>query len=140
MCRFKKAGSDSFRIEVVSTFRFTGYHGGVTGLTCGGDSGSPLVFFNSEEGHYVQVGIASGGTCQSKSDPSIFARIEDGETLDFIRQQFGDHIPPTSVQAIEKLIIKSYDELKERFLKLEKKVSDLTDKNTALISKIVRIF
>ena len=125
---------------------FAGYHGGVTGLTCGGDSGSPLVFFNSEERHYVQVGIVSGGTCQSKSDPAIFARIEDHQTLEFIRKQFWDHIPPTGVQAIEKLmsenksINRNYDELKERFLKLEEKVSDLTDKNTELISKIVRIF
>ena len=73
-------------------------------MTCGGDSGSPLVFFNSEEGHYVQVGIVSGGTCQSNTDPAIFARIEDHQTLEFIRKQFWDHIPPTSVQAIEKLM------------------------------------
>ena len=83
---------------------FVGYHGGVTGLTCGGDSGSPLVFFNSEERHYVQVGIVSGGSCQSKTDPSIFARIEDHQTLEFIRKQFWEHIAPTSVQAIEKLM------------------------------------
>ena len=107
----------------------------MTGLTCGGDSGSPLVFFNSEEGHYVQVGIVSGGTCQSKTDPAIFARIEDGKTLDFIRQQFWDHIPPTGIQAIEKLMAEN-DELKERFLKLEEKVTNLVNEVNELKSKV----
>ena len=103
-------------------FCFLGYHGGVTGLTCGGDSGSPLVYFNSQEGHYTQVGIVSGGTCQSKSDPAIFARIEDHQTLEFIRKQFWDHIPPTSVQAIEKVMAENkvlsrrQDEFEEKFL------------------------
>ena len=63
-----------------------GYQGGVNGLTCGGDSGSPLVVFNSREMRYTQVGIVSGGSCQSFTKPAIFARIEDNKTLDFINK------------------------------------------------------
>ena len=71
----------------LTLFCVIGYHGGVTGLTCRGDSGSPLVFFDSIDLHYVQVGIVSGGSCQSFTDPAIFARIEDSKTLDFISKQ-----------------------------------------------------
>ena len=98
-------------------------------MTCGGDSGSPLVFFNSEERHYVQVGIVSGGTCQSKSDPAIFARIEDHQTLAFIRKQFWNHIPPTGVKAIEKLMSENKA--------LTRRCADLEEKNKGLESKIV---
>ena len=56
---------------------FLGYEGGVTGLTCGGDSGGPLVIFDSHKEQHIQVGVVSGGRCQSYNDPSIFARIED---------------------------------------------------------------
>ena len=69
-----------------------GYHGGITGLTCNGDSGSPLVKFDSVEGNYVQVGIVSGGTCQSENEPAIFARIEDYQTFEFINGDFWNHI------------------------------------------------
>ena len=94
----------------------------MTGLTCGGDSGSPLVFFNSEEGHYIQVGIVSGGTCQSKTNPGIFARIEDLQTLEFIWKQCWDHMPSTSNIAIDKLMTenkvlsKRLDELQENLV------------------------
>ena len=64
-----------------------GYQGGVNGLTCGGDSGSPLVVFNSREMRYTQVGIVSGGSCQSFTKPAIFVRIEDNKTVDFINKQ-----------------------------------------------------
>ena len=74
-----------------------GYHGGVTGLTCRGDSGGPLVEFNSEEEYYVQVGIVTGGACQSESEPAVFARIEDNNNFEFITKQFWDHISPTIV-------------------------------------------
>ena len=111
-------------------FLFLGYHGGVTGLTCGGDSGSPLVYFDSEEGRYVQVGIVSGGTCQSKSDPSIFARVEDHQTLEFIRKQFWDHIPPSSVKAIDKLMTEN--KVQSRSL------HDLQEKVMDIISTVVR--
>ena len=82
----------------------SGYEGGITGLTCGGDSGGPLVIFDSHKEQHMQVGVVSGGRCQSYNDPSIFARIEDHQTLEFIRKQFWEHIAPTSVQAIEKLM------------------------------------
>ena len=74
-----------------------GYHGGVTGLTCRGDSGGPLVEFNSEEEYYVQVGIVTGGACQSESEPAVFARIEDNNNFEFITKKFWDHISPTNV-------------------------------------------
>ena len=99
-------------------------------MTCGGDSGSPLVIFDSEEGHYVQVGIVSGGTCQSWTDPSIIARIEDHQTLEFIRKQSWDHIPPNSVKAIEKLMAENKD--------FTRKYTDLDEKVTEVISLMVR--
>ena len=71
----------------MNDFHIKGYQGGVNGLTCGGDSGSPLVVFNSREMRYTQVGIVSGGSCQSFTKPAIFARIEDNKTLDFINKQ-----------------------------------------------------
>ena len=37
---------------------------------------------------YTQVGIVSGGSCQSFTDPAIFARIEDSKTFEFIMKQF----------------------------------------------------
>ena len=69
----------------------------MTGLTCRGDSGGPLVEFNSEEEYYVQVGIVSGGACQSESEPAVFARIEDNNNFEFITKKFWDHISPTNV-------------------------------------------
>ena len=70
----------------------------MTGLTCRGDSGGPLVEFNSEEEHYVQVGIVTGGDCQSESEPSVFARIEDNHNFVFITKDFWDHISPTETK------------------------------------------
>ena len=55
--------------------------------------------------------------------------------MDFIRQQFWDHIPPTGIQAIEKLMAEN-DELKERFLKLEEKVTNLVNEVNELKSKV----
>ena len=78
-------------------------------MSCGGDSGSPLVFFDSQKEHYVQVGVVSGGTCQSFTDPAIFARVEDHDTLEFITKQFWDNIPTTSAKAIEKLMKENRD-------------------------------
>ena len=120
-----------------------GYQGGVNGLTCGGDSGSPLVIFNSREMHYVQVGIVSGGSCQSFTDPAIFARIEDRQTLEFITKQFWDHIPPTGVKAIERLMAENkvfardINDLKEKVKKLSIENVELEGKNTRLIKQIV---
>ena len=59
-----------------------GYEGGISGLTCAGDSGSPLVVFNSKDLYHVQVGIVAGGSCQSTTDPAIFPRIEDQKTFE----------------------------------------------------------
>ena len=67
----------------------------MTGLTCRGDSGGPLVEFNSEEEHYVQVGIVSGGACQSENEPAVFARIEDDNIFQFIRREFWNHFYQT---------------------------------------------
>ena len=106
-----------------------GYQAGVTGLSCGGDSGSPLVFFDSQKEHYVQVGVVSGGTCQSLSDPSIFARVEDHSTLEFIRKQFWNNIPSTSVKAIEKLRVENTKLTKENEMRKEE-IAELKSKMT----------
>ena len=97
-------------------------------MSCGGDSGSPLVFFDSQKEHYVQVGVVSGGTCQSYSDPTIFARVEDHDTLEFIRKQFWDNIPATSAKAIEKLLNENED-LKEKINNLEKMILQINQKD-----------
>ena len=62
----------------------SGYHAGVTGLSCPGDSGGPLVKFDSKEEYYVQVGIVAGGSCNSSTDPTILSRIEDHQIYNFI--------------------------------------------------------
>ena len=72
-----------------------------------------MVFFDSHEEHYIQVGIVSGGTCQSLTDPSIFARIEDSEILEFIKKQFWDNISTSSAKAIEKLMAQNMELIME---------------------------
>ena len=47
-----------------------------------------MVVFDSRTMSYTQVGIVSGGSCQSFTDPAIFARIEDPKTFEFIMKQF----------------------------------------------------
>ena len=84
-------------ISYYKDIKLLGYQAGVTGLTCGGDSGSPLVVFDSEEKYYLQVGIVSGGICQSFTHPPIFTRIEDHQTLEFINKQMWNHFAPSSV-------------------------------------------
>ena len=41
--------------------------------------------------HYVQVGVVHGGIgdCGSKVFPGIYARLEDEENLNFIRESIG---------------------------------------------------
>ena len=112
-----------------------GYQAGVTGLTCGGDSGSPLVFFDSQKEHYVQVGVVSGGTCQSLSDPSIFARVEDYDTLEFITKQFWDNIPPTCSKAIEKLMIEN-DRLEEEISNMKDNFNKELDRKNSEIKSL----
>ena len=65
---------------------FQGYEGGVSGISCNGDSGGPLVIFNSRDRQYFQVGIVSGGSCGSMTDPSVFVRLENREVLEFITE------------------------------------------------------
>ena len=110
---------------------FLGYEGGVTGLTCGGDSGGPLVIFDSHKEQHIQVGVVSGGRCQSYNDPSIFARIEDHEILEFIMKQTWDNIPPTGRKAIEKLMQEN------KILKNDIQV--VIDKNTELENDLVNL-
>ena len=61
--------------------------------SCKGDSGGPLMHFVSEAEvpHYVQVGVVHGGIgeCGSKNFPGIYARLEDEDNLNFIRQAIG---------------------------------------------------
>ena len=64
------------------------------GGSCKGDSGGPLMHFVSdggEEPYYVQVGVVHGGIgeCGSKDFPGIYARLEDEDNLNFIRQAIG---------------------------------------------------
>ena len=61
-----------------------GYEAGVSGLTCGGDSGSPLVIYDSQNEQYTQIGIVSGGQCSSLKFPAVFVRIEEQKILEFI--------------------------------------------------------
>ena len=109
----------------------SGYEGGITGLTCGGDSGGPLVIFDSHKEQHIQVGIVSGGRCQSYNDPSIFARIEDHEILEFIMKQTWDNIPPTGKKAIEKLMIEN--------IKLKRDIQEVIDKNIELENGLVKL-
>ena len=93
--------------------------------------------------HYVQVGIVSGGSCQSFTDPAIFARIEDHQTLEFITKQFWDHIPPTGVKAIEKLMVENkvfardIADLMEKVKRLSTENEELKENNSKLITEIV---
>ena len=45
----------------------------------------------AEVPHYVQVGVVHGGIgeCGSKIFPGIYARLEDQDNLNFIRQAIG---------------------------------------------------
>ena len=107
-------------------------------MSCGGDSGSPLVFFDSQKEHYVQVGVVSGGTCQSFTDPAIFARVEDHDTLEFITKQFWNNIPATSAKAIEKLLSENED-LKVKINNLEKKDEKRRNENEELKERITQL-
>ena len=62
-----------------------------------------MVYFDPLKEHYIQVGIVSDGTCQSSFDLSIFVRLEDHDTHEFITKQFWDNVPTSSTKTIEKL-------------------------------------
>ena len=114
-------------------------------MSCGGDSGSPLVFFDSQLEHYVQVGVVSGGTCQSFTDPAIFARVEDHDTFEFITKQLWDNIPATSAKAIEKLLNENEDlkvkinNLEKMILKNNQKDEERKNENEELKAKIIKL-
>ena len=108
-----------------------------------------MVFFDSHEEHYIQVGIVSGGTCQSLTDPSIFSRIEDREILEFIKKQFWDNISTSSSKAIEKLMAENkelimenearkdeIDEIKAKNVKLENMILKSDEKINGLLKTI----
>ena len=108
-----------------------------------------MVFFDSHEEHYIQVGIVSGGTCQSLTDPSIFSRIEDRDILEFIKKQFWDNISTSSSKAIEKLMAENkelimenearkdeIDEIKAKNVKLENMILKSDEKINGLLKTI----
>ena len=59
--------------------------------SCKGDSGSPLMIFNTSELRYVQVGIVAGGiqpdSCGDKNYPGVFTRLDHPEISDFVVSQ-----------------------------------------------------
>ena len=66
--------------------------GGRGGKACGGDSGSPLMVFDTtiSPPSWIHIGIVHGGVVCSDfyknlKFPEIFSRTEDSEVLDFIR-------------------------------------------------------
>ena len=65
----------------VKYFMFVGYEAGISGFSCPGDSGGPLMVFDSENKQYIQIGVVHGGACASRKLPGIFSRIE-GTILD----------------------------------------------------------
>ena len=75
-----------------------GYEQG--GGVCHGDSGSPMVQFDTDgdnalNDHYVQLGIVSGGVgkCGDKRYPAIFIRLEDHSVLTFIKRTIATSSP-----------------------------------------------
>lgn len=131
-------------------------------MTCGGDSGSPLVTFDSTSRQYTQVGIVSGGTCASYSDPGIFARLEHHAILKFIQDNAWDNMPISNIKIIEKLVkeskafrneltqlslknlkLEKYNKaqenelgmLKNKNVKLENEITDIKRKNLDLTAK-----
>ena len=115
-------------------------------MTCSGDSGSPLVTFDSTTRQYTQVGVVSGGTCASYSDPGIFARLEHHAILKFIQDNIWTNMPLSNVKIIEKLLLKNEDlenELKDLKTKLnnleednlQTRITNLEDENIQLKKK-----
>ena len=112
----------------LQTFLISGYQAGITGLSCEGDSGSPLVTFDSVTGQYTQVGVVSGGSCASYTDPGIFARLEHHSILKFIQDNAWDNMPTSSVKIIEKLVVETKS--------LRKELEELRLKNSDMSSKL----
>lgn len=104
-------------------------------MTCGGDSGSPLVTFDSITGQYTQVGIVSGGSCASYTNPGIFARLEHQTILKFIQDNAWDNMPISSTKIIEKLLEQN-EVLTRQVEELKKSNTQLKKSNEQLESKI----
>ena len=67
-----------------SSIMCAGYQSGEDS-SCPGDSGGPLTIFKSNENRHVQVGVLSGGKCQSNL-PGVYGRIEDYDVFEFINK------------------------------------------------------
>ena len=54
--------------------------------SCGGDSGGPLMVFNTTSSQFFQVGMVSGGvsSCGDKDIPGYYTRLDHPEIADFV--------------------------------------------------------
>jgi len=55
--------------------------------SCKGDSGGPLMVFNTKSSQYFQVGIVTGGVsdCGDKYIPAYYNRLDHPEIADFVQ-------------------------------------------------------
>jgi secreted trypsin-like serine protease len=55
--------------------------------SCNGDSGGPLMVFNTKSSQFFQVGLVSGGVsdCGDKYTPSYYTMLDHPEIADFIQ-------------------------------------------------------
>jgi hypothetical protein len=76
--------------------------------SCRGDSGGPLLWFNTDEDKMVQIGIHSGAaSCASIDFPEIYGNLADEFTLKFVQAVMGRNFESTEsfCQGSEKNII-----------------------------------
>ena len=56
--------------------------------SCSGDSGGPLMIFNTRTNQYDQIGIVAGGInpndCGNTNFPGVYTRLDHPEILSFI--------------------------------------------------------
>ena len=57
--------------------------------SCKGDSGGPVIRFNSEREHFEQIAVVQGGigACGDRDIPGIYARLRDPGVFAFITQK-----------------------------------------------------
>ncbi len=55
--------------------------------SCEGDSGGPLMVFNTKLSQYFQVGLVSGGvsSCGDRDIPGYYTRLDHPEIADFVQ-------------------------------------------------------
>ena len=57
--------------------------------SCSGDSGGPLMIFNTDTTHYDQIGIVAGGVnpndCGSSNFPGVYTRLDHPDIWSFIQ-------------------------------------------------------